>query len=298
MLNYLVNFIKRFNVRDDYSINTGFRYIRINEYIILALSSVYVVYFRQRVVFGKSRFTVFPKNVRNGLNPVFYLFECIINYKCKDNFSLYVNPSLVGKGYYHWLFDKLPYLDAIQLEKELSVINWSVTNIALLSNLTQKGVLYPSTQEIRWLRDFAEIVVKNDKFFPKRIYISRQRCSERLLMSEKELKNRLTIIDVTTVFLEDYSFVDQIEMFRRAELIIGIHGAGLANIVFCNSKAQLIEIFSESEVKWHYALISQILGLRYSPVITKDLTFDIFTRRPAYIAIDDFDFLNTIGTSC
>jgi len=39
------------------------------------------------------------------------------------------------------------------------------------------------------------------------------------------------------------SVLEQIELFSNADVVIGTHGAGLANILFCKPNTKVIEIF-------------------------------------------------------
>ena len=45
---------------------------------------------------------------------------------------------------------------------------------------------------------------------------------------------------------ENYSFKDQIKMFFSAKKIAGVHGAGFANICFCNPSTEIIEFKTQS----------------------------------------------------
>ena len=44
------------------------------------------------------------------------------------------------------------------------------------------------------------------------------------------------IKNLKKVYLEDYSLFDQISLFNNAKYIIGVHGAGMSNVVFSNKK--------------------------------------------------------------
>jgi hypothetical protein len=48
--------------------------------------------------------------------------------------------------------------------------------------------------------------------------------------------------NVSTLVLENMPFIDQVRVFNNAKLIIGIHGAGLANVLFCKPNTILIEV--------------------------------------------------------
>ena len=49
-----------------------------------------------------------------------------------------------------------------------------------------------------------------------------------------------------SVKLSDYSFTEQIMLFKKASFVIGLHGAGFANTVFCDPGTKIIELKSVS----------------------------------------------------
>ena len=54
---------------------------------------------------------------------------------------------------------------------------------------------------------------------------------------------------------------DQILLFQSAEFIIGPHGAGLANLLFCEPGTKVIELMPCVEVRPFFWLISEKLAL-------------------------------------
>ncbi|HXJ79106.1 MAG TPA: glycosyltransferase 61 family protein [Candidatus Methylomirabilis sp.] len=69
--------------------------------------------------------------------------------------------------------------------------------------------------------------------------------------------------DFETVYLEGMSIVDQILLFQRAEFVIGPHGAGLANLLFCEPGTRVIEFMPSVEMRPFFWLISEKLDLVY-----------------------------------
>jgi capsular polysaccharide biosynthesis protein len=75
-----------------------------------------------------------------------------------------------------------------------------------------------------------------------------------------------------TFFLEDLSQFDQITLFKSAEVIVGIHGAGLTNILWCKANTRVFEIFALNEIAMQqkgltmYAKLAETLNLDYQPV--------------------------------
>ena len=68
--------------------------------------------------------------------------------------------------------------------------------------------------------------------------------------------------------LSNFSFEEQIYHFNNAKIIIGAHGAGLCNLIFCRSKTKIIE-FSNKEFKCDvFKNISKVNNLIYHKLIS------------------------------
>jgi capsular polysaccharide biosynthesis protein len=60
------------------------------------------------------------------------------------------------------------------------------------------------------------------------------------------------------------AFDQQVRMFSEAELVVGAHGAALANLVFCPEGAAIIELFPPDYVNvCFWALATAVGTLRY-----------------------------------
>jgi tetratricopeptide (TPR) repeat protein len=96
------------------------------------------------------------------------------------------------------------------------------------------------------------------------IYISRTKANSRAIAREDEVTAavRKVLSQCEIVHLEDQPFAGQVAIFRRAKVIIGAHGSGLANIVFCRPGTQIVEVLPENSPKM-YAHISYMLSLDY-----------------------------------
>ena len=56
----------------------------------------------------------------------------------------------------------------------------------------------------------------------------------RKLVNESEIKSRLEKVGFQSVKLSNISLENQIQIFKNAEIIVGLHGAGFTNLIFCN----------------------------------------------------------------
>lgn len=97
----------------------------------------------------------------------------------------------------------------------------------------------------------------------KRLYISRNKSSNRRLINEEEVINILLNYDFEVINLELLSVKQQAELLSQAEIIISPHGSGLSNLVFCQSNTKVIEIFAPNYVYPCYWLVSNLVNLDY-----------------------------------
>eukprot|EP00300_Choanocystis_sp_HF-7_P042469 c9219_g1_i1.p1 GENE.c9219_g1_i1~~c9219_g1_i1.p1 ORF type:complete len:664 (-),score=165.68 c9219_g1_i1:52-2043(-) len=59
------------------------------------------------------------------------------------------------------------------------------------------------------------------------------------------------------------SVLDQAKLFREASVVVGPHGAGLSNVLFCNAGTVMIEFRMEPNVNPAYQYIAENCGFRY-----------------------------------
>lgn len=63
--------------------------------------------------------------------------------------------------------------------------------------------------------------------------------------------------------LEDMDFMEQVKHFQNARKIVGVHGAGLANLIFAN-EAEVIEVESGPPMSNWYPAVCDRLGLQHT----------------------------------
>ena len=83
----------------------------------------------------------------------------------------------------------------------------------------------------------------NLKNYPSKIFINRKDgTSFRYIINENEVEKRLLEKGFTSVTLSEYEFIDQVALFYNVKQIVGLHGAGFANIIFCKPNTKVIEL--------------------------------------------------------
>lgn len=85
----------------------------------------------------------------------------------------------------------------------------------------------------------------------KKIYIDRTDSKSnvkdyRKIINEKFIKILLVSRGFKILRLSEYNFIEQVNIFYNANCVIGLHGAGFANIVFCKKNTIVLEIKSNT----------------------------------------------------
>lgn len=191
-------------------------------------------------------------------------------------------------NYYHFLIEDLPVVlrarpyasptvvlgfDAPRFVVEaLEMAGLSYVRVATPRSLGKawvptrgNDVGWPHKQDVGLMRSqFCRSHWKIDR--EKRIYVSR-RFSRRALPDERRLEEWLETRGFLIVYCEQLSFPEQVRLFAEASLIVGPHGAGLANIVFSSNEARLLELCVEDFVNGCIEAIAQEVGMGFSRVI-------------------------------
>ncbi len=106
-----------------------------------------------------------------------------------------------------------------------------------------------------------------------RIYISRSNAKYRHIFNEDAVVALLSQYGFVSVALETLSVAQQATLFSEAEAIIGAHGSGLTNLVFCSPGTVVVELFSPYYLRTDYWMISQYLQLHHYYMVGKRFTF-------------------------
>jgi capsular polysaccharide biosynthesis protein len=124
----------------------------------------------------------------------------------------------------------------------------------------------------------------------ERIYVSRGRAPKRRLLNEEPTREVLEEFGFETIYAEDYSFAQQVEIFSRARYIVSNHGAGLTNMLFAREGGSVLELRHHTDaINNCYFTLAAALGLNYfyqtcrsdaqQDPHTADLVVDLTTLR-------------------
>lgn len=96
------------------------------------------------------------------------------------------------------------------------------------------------------------------------VYVRRGE-TRRAVTNEAALEERLAALGFTVLAPETHSPEEQARALARADCVLGAHGAGLANAVFCPPGAQLLE-FGGHYITTHFRVVAQMANLRHRAI--------------------------------
>ena len=101
------------------------------------------------------------------------------------------------------------------------------------------------------MKFFKLFELSKDDNFPKKIFIDRSDAKAhhnkfRSIKNENEIIDYLKSVGFKSLRIGDFNFIDQIKLFSEAKEIVGLHGGGFANLVFCEPNTKVVELKNET----------------------------------------------------
>jgi len=97
----------------------------------------------------------------------------------------------------------------------------------------------------------------------RRIYISRAKAARRKLLNEKDIWPILKNMGFQKVFMEDLSFLKQVELMQQSAIVVAPHGAAITNILFCHPGTHVVEIADLSFPNPNFYALASAMGHNY-----------------------------------
>ncbi len=226
------------------------------------------------------------------------------------------NKSVIKRGlwildeksfhYFHWFCDSLPrFIQAknvnnkypILLPKSIENIDYIKKSIDILEinyityndqeNIKVKDLFVSShsapsgNYNNKTINSLAKSLKSNKKIEAdndyRNIWISRSKSKHRKIKNESEILPLLNRFNFKIIHPEEYTFEEQISIYKNANILGGLHGGGLTNILFMNEGTKLLEVRRENDDlnNCYYTLASE-LGINYYYVNSKSQGEDLY----------------------
>ena len=127
-----------------------------------------------------------------------------------------------------------------------------------------------------------------------RIWVSRANAPGRRITNESAMDAVIADYGLTTVCLERLPFIEQVALFKGADIVVAPHGAGLSQLAFARPGTGVVELFSAAYVNAMYWCLADQGRLRYRccggkssshamrrDLVREDVTVDIDNIRAA-----------------
>jgi len=128
----------------------------------------------------------------------------------------------------------------------------------------------------RYLHDLAPKAVKNKK---RRLFVGRGDAAFRRWSNEDDVFNFLRPRGFERISCEELSVAEQRQVFSEAEVVVGAHGAALANIIYCRPEATFVEIFPSGYVDASIWPAASYLRLKHYYILGEGSSHDANARK-------------------
>jgi hypothetical protein len=152
-------------------------------------------------------------------------------------------------------------------------VRFSVRADALLvsSNIVE-DLRHPAHLCASWALDFLRrsLLPADRGGAVRKLYVKRSDAGSRNVLNEDEVCATMAQHGFESVALSTFDASDQIALFQSASHVVGVHGAGLTNVLFCDPGTQVLEIVPPMVATDAYWTLCSQLGHRYTAMIAED----------------------------
>ena len=97
----------------------------------------------------------------------------------------------------------------------------------------------------------------------RKLYVARTDAQSRVMRNEGTVIEEMRHRGYEIVIPGSLSFTEQVQLFRSARLVVGPHGAGLTNIIFCEPGATVYELVPAGYTNSCFCNLAMVCGLQY-----------------------------------
>jgi len=113
------------------------------------------------------------------------------------------------------------------------------------------------------LRAYRDAIVPSASTVRRKIFISRANANYRRLENEADVERLVAAYGYEIVRLEELTFAAQLRLFSEAKVVLSLHGAGLANIIYSPTSTHVVEIIDPSFPNPEYFDLATAMGHFY-----------------------------------
>lgn len=202
-------------------------------------------------------------------------------------------------GYYHWMTEAIPRLwhvrdlvvdrvlilpqnfQGVLTESLEAIYSGNIFWLPHRTNAIVTDLLIPENPPFSGVYDIKLLVALRSRYTEwlhrvspqhvtsRRVYVSRAKARQRKVINEQEITSMLAKKGFSIVSFEDCDFKEQVVLMRDLEILLGIHGAGLTNMLFMRPGSVVVELQKNPELDEPSVLyrdLAEALGLSYNVI--------------------------------
>ncbi|MEO8474624.1 MAG: glycosyltransferase family 61 protein [Chryseolinea sp.] len=174
-------------------------------------------------------------------------------------------PIVISKA----LWSKQYFQAYLKYSSFLSCLNWVIQENEYIECESVYFIKAPTHDKRLWDKIFGALP-GFDRLPPLRVFVSRKKSRLRFIKNNEEIVNICKQHSFMIVDNDDLSYDDQVKLYNRADLIVGIHGSGLTNLYFRNDLCKILEIFPSPNLNYlpfHYVMLAKMKGFEYHAIL-------------------------------
>lgn len=200
--------------------------------------------------------------LKGGQKNFWHFFHDLLGQVClAQKYKLDHLPFVISKQ----LYDQPYYQQAVARSSYLQGLTWVVQDKQYIKAETayymQKEL--NSNEQFIWAREILE-VPDADPQQKRKVFLTRNKNRIRHINNSLEIEKIAIHYGFEIVDTDNLTLDMQIKLFSEIEFLIGIHGAGLTNMIFRKSAPMnILEIFPMDYIQPHYYWLGKGLGHSY-----------------------------------
>jgi capsular polysaccharide biosynthesis protein len=126
-----------------------------------------------------------------------------------------------------------------------------------------RNAQYGNDADVRAVRRRLGLDVAGGTRGTRRLLVSRRDAAKRRVTNEDALLSALKGLGFELVVPGTLPFSEQVATFSEAQLVVGPHGAGLANALFMPKGSAMLELHHTGSRRPYYRRLADSVGIRY-----------------------------------
>ncbi len=187
-----------------------------------------------------------------------------IQFLRKNGFSVTSYPVIISKR----LWEKPYFQHYLKASSLLQSLQWIIQDQQYI--VCNRVIFCKPLTHGKDLLDSIFLPLQIEARGNRKIFLTRSKSRLRYIENSDEIEFISSTLGFETVDTDSLSLPQQIELFANSSFIVGIHGAGLTNMMFRSGPCKILEIFPPPDLGYlpfHYIMMAKLRGFNYRGII-------------------------------